>query len=243
MGKGGRISHPTQGWRDLVGELPRKPDDRNSPSRGNAVEGYTFDIWKTLANRVFRGGKRHRQREQMSPENARAIEDHIPALRRYARAMTGSRDGADDLVQDCLERAVACLAQFQSGTDLRAWLFAILHNLHCTRLRRRVRQGTQVPFEKCDYLLGQPARQGESLELRDLRRAILTLSPEHQRILLLAAVEGFSCLETAQILGVAIGTVKSRLSRAREKLRIAYVGEPAAEAPPSFTERAVPALR
>ena len=137
----------------------------------------------------------------MNREQANAIEGHIPSLRRYARSLTGSIDRADDLVQDCLERAIARFQQFQPGTDLRAWLFTILHNVHCDQARRRARRGTQVPLEDCDHLLRLPARQGESLEVRDLRRAFASLSTDHQRILLLAGVEGFSCEESARSSG------------------------------------------
>ena len=106
--------------------------------------------------------------------------------------------------------------------------------MHCDQARRRSRQGTQIPLEDCDHLLRLPARQGQSLELRDLQRAFRSLSPDHQRILLLAGVEGFSCEETARILGVAVGTVKSRLSRARENLRLAHLsGQPAGQPPPA----------
>jgi RNA polymerase sigma-70 factor, ECF subfamily len=156
----------------------------------------------------------------MNPENAGAIESQIPSLRRYARALSGSADRADDLVQDCLERAVARFEQFEPGTNLRAWLFTILHNIYCSQWRLRRRQGTQVPLKNCEHLR-LPPQQVQSLELRDVYRALLRLSPEHQRILLLAGVEGFSCHEAAQILGVPVGTVKSRLSRARENLRTA----------------------
>lgn len=175
----------------------------------------------------------------MDPEDAGAVEGHIPSLRRYARSLTGSVDRADDLVQDCLERAVARFEQFQPGTDLRAWLFTILHNVHCDQARRKSRQGTQVPLEDCDHLLRLPARQGHSLELRDLHRAFLSLSPDHQRILLLAGVEGFSCEETARILGVAVGTVKSRLSRARDNLRFAHQRGPATstDQPPAAVDQ------
>jgi RNA polymerase sigma-70 factor, ECF subfamily len=167
----------------------------------------------------------------MNQDQASAIEGHIPSLRRYARSLTGSIDRADDLVQDCLERAVARFQQFQPGTDLRAWLFTILHNVHCDQARRRARRGTHVPLEDCDHLLRLPARQGDNLEVRDLRRAFASLSDDHRRILLLAAVEGFSCEECASILGVAVGTVKSRLSRARENLRTAHLKDAPVAAP------------
>jgi RNA polymerase sigma-70 factor (ECF subfamily) len=157
----------------------------------------------------------------MNKGQAAAIEAQIPSLRRYARALTGSVDRADDLVQDCLERAIARFGQFQPGTDLRAWLFTILHNVHCDQGRRRSRRGREIPLEDCDHQLRIPARQNQRLELRDFARAFRSLSTDHQRILLLAGVEGFSCEETARILGVAVGTVKSRLSRARENLRLA----------------------
>ena len=165
----------------------------------------------------------------MNREQGDAIEAQIPALRRYARARTGSVDRAVDLGQDGLERAIARFDQFQSGTDLRAWLFTILHNVHCDQGRRRSRRGPQVPLEDCEHQLKIPARQNERLELRDFKRAFRSLSTDHQRILLLAGVEGFSCEETAQIVGIAVGTVKSRLSRARENLRLAQA-KPAREA-------------
>ena len=81
----------------------------------------------------------------MNREHGDAIEAQIPSLRRYARALTGSVDRADDLVQDCLERAIARFEQFQAGTDLRAWLFTILHNVHCDQGRRRSRAAAPGP--------------------------------------------------------------------------------------------------
>src|SRR3546814_12977688 len=81
----------------------------------------------------------------MDREQAEAIESHIPALRRYARALVRDADKADDLVQDCLERSVSRIAQFQPGTNLRTWLFTIMHNLHCDALRRTQRRGPPLP--------------------------------------------------------------------------------------------------
>jgi RNA polymerase sigma-70 factor (ECF subfamily) len=167
----------------------------------------------------------------MNKAQAAAIEAQIPSLRRYARALTGAVDRADDLVQDCLERAIARFEQFRPGTDLRAWLFTILHNVHCDQGRRRLRRGPEIPLDDCDHQLRIAPRQNQRLELRDFARAFRSLSTDHQRILLLAGVEGFSCEETARILGVAVGTVKSRLSRARENLRVAQARADLAQQP------------
>jgi RNA polymerase sigma-70 factor (ECF subfamily) len=155
----------------------------------------------------------------MNRTQAKEIEAQIPALRRYARALTGHADRADDLVQDCLERAVAHFEQFRPGTNLRAWLFTILHNVHCDHGRKAGRRATEVPIDDWDEELRAPASQAQSLEVRDFLRAFEKLPRKHQQVLLLAGLEGLSCEETSEILDVAAGTVKSRLFRAREHLR------------------------
>ncbi|HTP60551.1 MAG TPA: sigma-70 family RNA polymerase sigma factor [Burkholderiales bacterium] len=141
----------------------------------------------------------------------------IPRLRRYARALAGDRSAADDLVQDTLERAWAKLHLFRPGTDLRAWLFTVMHNVHVNQLRA-ARPGAPLEDEMPE--LAHPARESDGLELRDLDLAIRRLPPEQREVLLLVALEDMSYGEAARTLDIPIGTVMSRLARAREKLRV-----------------------
>jgi RNA polymerase sigma factor (sigma-70 family) len=147
----------------------------------------------------------------------------IPRLRRYARALVGDRATADDLVQDTLERAWAKLHLYRRGTDLRAWLFTVMHNVHVNRVR-----STRVTDALDDDMpeLAQRAPQGDTLLVRDLERAIARLPDEQRSVLLLVTIEEMSYEEVAQTLAVPIGTVMSRLSRAREKLRVMMLGQP-----------------
>ena len=137
---------------------------------------------------------------------ARLLEAEIPRLRRYARALTRDAARADDLVQSGLVRAIAKQHLWQPGTDLRAWLFTILHNQHVNEVRVAVREGVTASID-------------ESLELRDLEAAIAKLAPEQRQVILLVGLEGMHYEEVALILGVPVGTVRSRLSRGREQLR------------------------
>jgi RNA polymerase sigma-70 factor (ECF subfamily) len=147
------------------------------------------------------------------------LEKEIPRLRRYARALT--RDGirADDLVQSCLLRALAKSHLWQAGTDLRAWLFTILHNQHVNDVRRSVREGINIPVEDVAPLLTVQSTQGSSLQLRDLDRALERLPEEQRQVLLLVGLEGMRYEEVAVVLNVPVGTVRSRLSRGRDMLR------------------------
>jgi len=157
--------------------------------------------------------------------DAESIVDLIPRLRRYARALAGDQAAADDLVQDTLERAWAKLHLYRRGTDLRAWLFTVMHNVYVNQLRA-VRPGAQLDEELPE--LSQPARQSDGLELRDLDRAIRRLPPEQREVLLLVVLEDMSYEKAAATLGIPIGTVMSRLARAREKLRAMLSGLPSA---------------
>ncbi len=145
----------------------------------------------------------------------------IPRLRRYARALVSDRAGADDLVQDALERAWTRQAQFQSGTNLRAWLFAIMHNVYINQVRAR-RETTLLDGSEIDVAVR--ATQGDGLAIRDLERALGTLPVEQREVLLLVALEDMSYHEAAHTLGIPIGTVMSRLARGREKLRVLMHG-------------------
>ncbi|HXM82814.1 MAG TPA: sigma-70 family RNA polymerase sigma factor [Burkholderiales bacterium] len=156
---------------------------------------------------------------------AERLVELIPRLRRYARALVGDRASADDLVQDTLERAWAKLHLYRRGTDLRAWLFTVMHNVHVNKVR-----ATRVTDTLEDELpeLAQRASQGDALLVRDLDRAIARLPSEQRAVLLLVTLEEMSYEDVASTLGIPIGTVMSRLSRAREKLRMMMLGQGAA---------------
>jgi RNA polymerase sigma-70 factor (ECF subfamily) len=151
---------------------------------------------------------------------ARLVESEVPRLRRYARALTRDASRADDLVQSCLVRAIAKQHLWQPGTDLRAWLFTILHNQHVNDVRRGVREGAFIPVEEVASALTVDANAGASLQLRDLERALARLPDEQRQVILLVGLEGMRYEEVATILGIPIGTVRSRLSRGRETLRV-----------------------
>jgi RNA polymerase sigma-70 factor (ECF subfamily) len=146
----------------------------------------------------------------------RLLEAEIPRLRRYARALTRDITRADDLVQTCLTRAIAKQHLWQPGTDLRAWLFTILHNQHVNDVRRPARE---VALSEMDQLPMAQPQALVMLELRDLEAAIAKLPQEQRRVILLVGLEGLSYDDVATVLGVPIGTVRSRLSRARDQLR------------------------
>ena len=145
------------------------------------------------------------------------LEAQIPRLRRYARALTRDVSWADDL-QSCLTRAVAKQHLWQPGTDLRAWLFTILHNQHVNDVRRLVREGNTVELGDAPQLTVQ-SNAIPSLELRDLERAIHKLPEEQRSVILLIGLEGMRYEEVAAVLDVPVGTVRSRLSRGRDQLR------------------------
>src|SRR3982751_1457655 len=154
---------------------------------------------------------------------AERLVDLIPRLRRYARALVGDRASADDLVQDTLERAWAKLHLYRRGTDLRAWLFTVMHNVHVNKLRAT--RATDMLEDEMPEL-AQRGAQSDALVVRDLERAIARLPAEQRAVLLLVTLEDMSYDEVARTLEVPIGTVMSRLSRAREKLRGMMLGQP-----------------
>jgi RNA polymerase sigma-70 factor (ECF subfamily) len=146
------------------------------------------------------------------------IEACVPALRRYARALTRNLDLADDLVQDCLERAIARRGLFRPAGPLRPWLFTILVNIHRNSLRTTRRHGTSVDLDHLPEL-STPAPQPGHIALAELARALETLPLEQQEALLLVALEGLPYQEAADILKIPLGTLMSRLGRARATLR------------------------
>lgn len=158
----------------------------------------------------------------------RDLEDAIPSLRRYARALLGDPDRADDLVQDCLERAVSRRHLWRADGSLRAWLFRMMHNLH-VNLRRRENLRRTLPLDELERPPSAGERQTDRVALAEMARAVRRLPEDQQRVLLLVALEGFTYREVADILDIPVGTVMSRLSRARERLRL-LVGEGSAGA-------------
>ena len=148
----------------------------------------------------------------------------IPRLRRYARALVGDRTAADALVQDTLERAWTKLSLWQRGTDMRAWLFGIMHNLRINQVRKPVLP--TVPLDDEDADLTGSATESAQLDLRDLESALARLPVEQREVLLLVALESMSYEEVARALCIPAGTVMSRLARGREKLRVIMEGKP-----------------
>lgn len=149
-----------------------------------------------------------------------AIVEHIPRLRRYARALAGDSHRADDLVQDTLERALAKFHLWRHGSDLRAWMFAIMHNVFINQLKAR----RELALDETTQAGLESAPRSDPLELRDLDAALRRLPAEQREVLLLVGLEQLSYAEASQALGVPVGTVMSRLSRARERLRALMSG-------------------
>jgi RNA polymerase sigma-70 factor (ECF subfamily) len=174
------------------------------------------------------------------------IAQEIPKLRRYARALMRDPAASDDLVQDALTRALSKAHLWQEGTDLRAWLFTILHNQYVNQVRRGVREGISVVLSETETRLTAGPSQQARLQLRDLDRALAKLPAEQRDVILLAGIDGLSYEEMAAIMEVPVGTVRSRLSRGRDALRtmmgeersIAKQAEPAARAVRQYRPRA-----
>jgi RNA polymerase sigma-70 factor, ECF subfamily len=149
--------------------------------------------------------------------DADGIITHIPHLRRYARALTGNHAWADDLVQDTLERAWSRMALWRRDSNIRAWLFTIMHNLYVNQIKAGAR-GRKTNDPQLDVPVS--ASQENRLEIRDLTKALQQLSTEQREVVLLIGLEQLSYEEAAKVLRVPVGTVMSRLSRGREQLRM-----------------------
>jgi len=149
------------------------------------------------------------------------IVPYIPNLRRYARALVGDRDGADDLVQDTLERAVRKFHLWRPG-DLRAWLFSIMHNVFVNQLKAR-KIAPEVEIDEA--MIAAPIPTVTSVDVIDLQRSLQSLAPEQREVVLLIALEDMTYADVSRALGIPIGTVMSRLSRGRARLRRLMDGE------------------
>lgn len=149
-----------------------------------------------------------------------AILAEIPRLRRYARALLRDRDAADDLVQDCLERALQRLDNWRTGDDPRRWLFTIMHHLFIDQTRKTRRRAEVVVLGiDSNEALSTPAVQAETIASREILNALQAIGADRRAAILMVAVEGFSYAEAAQILGIPAGTLMSRIARGREELR------------------------
>ncbi len=149
------------------------------------------------------------------------FEPYIPRLRRYALALLHNRALADDLVQDTLERALRKFSLFRRGTDLRAWLFSVMHNVYVNDVRASARRRADA----ADATEPAVATVDDSATLRDLLSALERLAPEQREVVLLVGLEQLSYEEAARVLDVPLGTVMSRLARGRERLRALMSGE------------------
>ncbi|CAN7668526.1 RNA polymerase sigma factor [Acidovorax sp. LjRoot117] len=167
--------------------------------------------------------------------NRTQVVEQLPALRRYARVLTGDAWAADDLVQDTLERACSKWLLWRTGSDLRAWLFTLMHNLYLNQVR------TQPPWPHADIddlhdtLQGSSAGMGD--DALDLERCLQRLPPDQRAVLLLVTLEDMDYADTARVLGIPVGTVMSRLSRARSRLRL-LMERPPAPVPDAVTPTA-----
>ena len=153
----------------------------------------------------------------MADDYARLLEEQIPALRRYAFALVRDHDAADDLVQDCLERALSRWYLRRPGGDLRAWLFTILRNLYVSAYRTRKRRDVWTTIDETQSSIEPEQEAG--LQARDVLAAIDQLPEEEKSLLLLISVEDLSYEQAARVLAIPVGTVMSRLFRARQRLR------------------------
>jgi RNA polymerase sigma-70 factor, ECF subfamily len=165
------------------------------------------------------------------------LEAQIPRLRRYARALLRDASRADDLVQDTLVRAIAKQHLWQPDTNLRAWLFTLMHNLYVNVVRQSLREGAMVDVEDLSTALIATTDPTVSCQLRELEDAIARLPNEQREVVLLIGLEGVPYEEAAMILRVPIGTVRSRLSRARASLRKALDRDEEAVLPATLPAR------
>lgn len=173
-----------------------EPDDHDADSAGTAREGYAI-----LSDGEFK--------DQLAQV--------IPHLRAFGRSLSGSRDVADDLVQETLMKAWAARQRFQAGTNMRAWTFIILRNLYLSQMRRARFRGEWDDLV-ADRLLAAPASQDRHVELGDMQRALMHLPQPQREALILVGAGGFAYEEAAEICGVAVGTIKSRVARGRVAL-------------------------
>ncbi|WP_195822171.1 RNA polymerase sigma factor [Roseobacter sp. MH60115] len=152
-----------------------------------------------------------------APDPREALVEHLPAMRAFAISLTRNSATADDMVQDTLVKAWTNIDKFQVGTNMRAWLFTILRNTYYSSRRKAKREVADVDGAHTEGLAEKPAHDGR-LQMTDFRQAFAQLSDEQREALLLVGASGFSYEEAADMCGVAVGTIKSRTNRARQRL-------------------------
>jgi RNA polymerase sigma-70 factor (ECF subfamily) len=155
------------------------------------------------------------------------IAAEIPRLRRFALSLAGDPDAADDLVQDCLERAIRKRHLWRRYGSIRGWLYRILYNVFLNQASRRRKARLEVDVEEPGVTLSEPARQEQQMICDDIVQAMRALPGEQRAAIALTALEGFTYDEAAEILRVPIGTLRSRIARGRERLRELHVDPPA----------------
>ena len=159
------------------------------------------------------------------PDLRRLIVRQIPHLRRYARALTGDRDRADDLVQDCLERAWSHTHQWRPDSNMRSWLFTIMHNVNANHRRAESRRPKTAAFDEAHGASATRPAQEDGLALSNLADALATLPAEQRAVVILVGLDGLAYAEAAAVLDVPVGTLMSRLSRGRARLRELMSGD------------------
>jgi len=162
----------------------------------------------------------------------------IPNLRAFAVSLCGNTERADDLVQEALMKAWASIEMFEAGTNMRAWLFTILRNVYYSDFRKKRREVEDADGKYASNLSSHPEQLGH-LDMVDFRRALGQLAPDQREALVLVGASGFSYDEAAEICGCAVGTVKSRVNRARSKLAELLAVQSAGEYGPDHQSRAV----
>ncbi|MGA2127088.1 MAG: sigma-70 family RNA polymerase sigma factor [Xanthobacteraceae bacterium] len=174
----------------------------------------------------------------LDPSLREAVLAAVPKLRAFAISLCGNVDRADDLVQETLLRALANIDSFQRGTNMSAWLFTILRNHFHSEYRKRRREVEDGDGSYAETLKSQPD-QTARLELQEFREALAKLPPDQREALILVGASGFSYEETAEICGCAVGTIKSRVNRARTRLADLMSIETADDFGPDHATRAV----
>jgi RNA polymerase sigma-70 factor (ECF subfamily) len=174
----------------------------------------------------------------LDPSVREAVLSAVPSLRAFAISLCGNVDRADDLVQETLLRALANINSFQPGTNMSAWLFTILRNLFRSEYRKRRREVEDADGSYADTLKSQP-EQSSRVEFEEFRGALAKLPPDQREALILVGASGFSYEEAAEICGCAVGTIKSRVNRARSRLADLLSIESADDFGPDRTTRAV----
>lgn len=183
-----------------------------------------LDTLESNAKHLSRNGS---SKTRSSPLGSAAVDQDlhqeilalVPRLTRYAWVLTRDAVAADDLVHDCLTRAFGKMHLWEQGTDLRAWLFTILHHIHISQTRRNARQRASIELQKSHRSSAQSPNQTVRLELRDLERALAKLPEEQRLVILLVGLEGMGYDEAASVVNIPVGTVRSRVARGRETLR------------------------